>query len=123
PGATVDVRRVLDEHGQAESWTVANEIVRFGSSGLDVLNLSFVCYTEDGQPPLVLATAVDRLPSELVVVAAAGNHGDVADEQQRGRVTGRAAFQDIQRSLDHEGTSRSRTSTRRPHAYLKLRTL
>lgn len=77
PGATVEVRRVLDDDGNADSWTVAEEIVQFGRSGLDVLNLSFACYTEDGAPPLVLATAVDRLPPELVVVAAAGNHGEL----------------------------------------------
>ncbi|HYP45419.1 MAG TPA: S8 family serine peptidase [Propionibacteriaceae bacterium] len=75
PGATVEVRRVLGQDGTADSWSVAEEIVRFGNSGLDILNLSFLCYTEDGQPPLVLATAVDRLDPGLVVVAAAGNHG------------------------------------------------
>jgi len=77
PGATVEVRGVLKDQGQADSWTVAEEIVRFGATGLDVLNLSFVCYTSDGQPPLVLSTALDRLPPDLVVVAAAGNHGDL----------------------------------------------
>lgn len=81
PGATVEVRRVLEStddpetNGSADSWTVAEAIVEFGNSGLDVLNLSFVCYTEDGQPPLVLSKAIDRLPPDLVVVAAAGNHG------------------------------------------------
>ncbi len=85
--ATVDVRRVLmptgeaATSGQADSWEVAEAIVEFGNSGLDVLNLSFVCYTEDGQAPLVLSTAIDRLPPDLVVVAAAGNHGDVTDSR------------------------------------------
>ena len=81
PGATVEVRRVLestddpDTDASADSWTVAEAIVEFGRSGLDVLNLSFVCYTEDGEPPLVLSRAIGRLPPDLVVVAAAGNHG------------------------------------------------
>lgn len=85
PGATVEVRRVLqstgevDTNGSADSWSVAEAIVEFGRSGLDILNLSFVCYTEDGQAPLVLSTAIDRLPPSLLVVAAAGNHGAVAD--------------------------------------------
>lgn len=83
PDATVEIRRVLSStgdpatNGSADSWSVAKAIVEFGNSGLDVLNLSFVCYTEDGQPPLVLSKAIDRLPPDLVVVAAAGNHGAV----------------------------------------------
>ena len=80
PGATVEVRKVLSDDGQAESWDVAKEIVEFGRTGLDVLNLSFACYTEDGQPPMVLSVAMDRLDPDLVVVAAAGNHG-LADQQ------------------------------------------
>lgn len=75
PGATVEVRHVLDATGTADSWSVAEAIVRFGQTDLDVLNLSFVSYTEDGEPPLVLSTAVDRLDPRIVVVAAAGNHG------------------------------------------------
>ena len=79
PGSVVEGRHALsDVNGEADSWSVAKEIVELGRDGLDVLNLSFVCYTEDGQPPLVLATAIDRLDARTVVVAAAGNHGDPA---------------------------------------------
>ncbi len=108
PGATVEVRRVLAGDGTADSWTTAQEIVRMGSSGLDVLNLSFVCYSEDGQPPMVLSAAVDRLDPALVVVAAAGNHGalaaptgaDSADEavridEQRRKPAWPAALDDV----------------------------
>jgi len=78
PGCVVEFRRVLgDEDGTATSWAVATKIVELGRAGLDVLNLSLRCFTEDGQPPLVLATAIDRLDPDIVVVAAAGNHGDV----------------------------------------------
>jgi hypothetical protein len=81
PAATVVVRQVLkaDSDGEyvADCWTVANEIVALGRQDLDILNLSLVCYTEDGQPPLLLATAIDRLDPDLVVIAAAGNHGDL----------------------------------------------
>jgi hypothetical protein len=81
PGATVVARKVLtqDKHGEytADCWTVANAIVEIGRTGIDVLNLSLVCYTEDGQPPLLLSTAISRLDREVVVVAAAGNHGDL----------------------------------------------
>jgi hypothetical protein len=79
PGCVIKFRKVLsDEDGTATSWDVARKIVELGRTGLDVLNLSLGCFTEDGQPPLVLATAIDRLDPEIVVVAAAGNHGDVA---------------------------------------------
>jgi hypothetical protein len=81
PGCVVKVRQVLaPDTGEADAWTVAQEIVALGRTGLDVLNLSMVCYTEDGQPPLVLASAVDRLDPDVVVVAAAGNHGDVGED-------------------------------------------
>jgi membrane-anchored mycosin MYCP len=76
PSATVRVRSVLDSDGKADLWTVANAIVAFGrTGGLDILNLSFACYTEDGQPPLALSTALGRLDPAIRVVAAAGNHG------------------------------------------------
>jgi membrane-anchored mycosin MYCP len=84
PGATVEVRRALNDQGEADSWTVAQEIVRLGRSGVDVLNLSFACYTDDGQAPAVLATAIDRLDPKIVVVAAAGNHADAPPEQTDG---------------------------------------
>jgi membrane-anchored mycosin MYCP len=79
PGATVVARQVLSDKGVADSWSVAEEIVRLGRTGVDVLNLSFLCYTEDGRPPMLLATAIDRLGSDVLVVAAAGNHGDLED--------------------------------------------
>jgi len=79
PGCVVEFRRVLEDDGTATSWAVAEKIVELGRTGLDVLNLSLGCFTEDGQPPLVLATAIDRLDPELMVVAAAGNHGNVAE--------------------------------------------
>jgi len=76
PGAVVRVRKVLTAAGAATSWEVANAIVELGSTGVDILNLSLVCYTEDGRPPLVLSTAIDRLPPHVLVIACAGNHGD-----------------------------------------------
>jgi len=106
PGATVRMRQVLrkDNGFVADVWTVANEIVALGRSGVDVLNLSLVSYTEDGQPPLALATAIDRLDPNIVVVAAAGNHGDVdrrdppvpgVDEHDTRKPTFPAALDDV----------------------------
>jgi len=79
PGCVVVARQVLSEDGTADSWAVAREIVEHGRDGLDVLNLSLFCHTEDGEAPLVLSRAIDRLPSGTVVVAAAGNHVDDPD--------------------------------------------
>ena len=78
PACVVDARSLLsDEFGQSTSWDAAQAIARIGKTHPDVLNLSFACYTEDGQAPLALATAIDRLDPSTVVVAAAGNHGDL----------------------------------------------
>jgi subtilisin family serine protease len=78
PGATLEARRVLGANAEADSWDVAKDLVLFARSGLDVLNLSFGCFTEDNRSPLVLSTALERLGSRVVVVAAAGNHGATA---------------------------------------------
>lgn len=83
PSAVVEVRRLLDADGSADSWETAKAIADFGRSGMDVLNLSFGCSTEDGEAPLALAAAIDRLDPDIVVVAAAGNHGD--EEGDAGR--------------------------------------
>jgi subtilisin family serine protease len=82
PGAELVVRPVLgrDAAGQdavGKTWDVAKGMAQFAGSGVDILNLSFGCYTDDGQPPLVLARAVSLLSSEILLVAAAGNYGDI----------------------------------------------
>ncbi len=70
------MRRVLADDGKATSWEVATAIAKLAKTKPDIINLSLVCYTEDGEPPLVLATAIDRVSPETVIVAAAGNHGN-----------------------------------------------
>ena len=98
PGSVVEVRQVLsDEDGAADSWTVANEIVELGRAGVDILNLSLVCHTEDGQAPLALSTAVERLDPGTVVVAAAGNHGDTdeGDDENRRKPAWPAALDHV----------------------------
>ena len=49
----------------------------FAGSGTEILNVSLGCYTEDGEPPLVLARAVSVLSPAILLIAAAGNHGDI----------------------------------------------
>lgn len=87
PGATLRVVSCLGSDGQATSWDVAQAIVALGREGVDILNLSLVCYTQDRRPPLALASAVDRLDPAVLVIACAGNHGDpqspIEDEGHR----------------------------------------
>jgi hypothetical protein len=94
PSAKVEVSRVLRD-GAGDSWTLAREIVRMGNSGVDVLNLSLVCYTDDGEPPMALAAAVDRLDPAVVVVAAAGNHGSLESKEEKVRASWPAALDDV----------------------------
>lgn len=77
PQADVQVHAILDDEGKASSWEVATGLVEFAGSGIDILNLSFACYTLDGQPPLCLSAAVQRLQPETLIVAAAGNYGNL----------------------------------------------
>lgn len=79
PGAEVHLRRVLDDNATGDSWAVATAMVEVAEAGFDIVNLSFGEYfTDDGEPPLVIATAVKLLSAHSVIVAAAGNHGNVA---------------------------------------------
>jgi hypothetical protein len=93
PGCIVEVRKVLaPENGEADAWSVAEGIVELGRSGLDVLNLSLFCRTDDDREPLLLATAIDRLGPDTVVVAAAGNYGKETAEEDPSRPTWPAAL-------------------------------
>lgn len=79
PSAEVHLRRVLDDNATGDSWAVARTMVEVAEAGFDIVNLSFGEYfTDDGEPPLVLDTAVKLLSARSIIVAAAGNHGNVA---------------------------------------------
>ncbi len=124
PGAAVRVRRVLNDQGEASSWDVANAIVELGRSGVQILNLSLVCYTDDGRPPLGLATAIDRLDPEVLVIACAGNHGDPGlgfdDDKEYRRPAWPAALDDVvavgsARRVDFKGARGYELSPFTPH--------
>jgi hypothetical protein len=86
PGAELVVRPVLNNKAVGRAWDVAREMASFIGSGVDILNLSFGCYTDDGEPPLVLARAVSLVSAEILLVAAAGNHGDIDELRKEGKV-------------------------------------
>jgi subtilisin family serine protease len=80
PAARIDVRGTLGSAtSTASEWEVARDIIRLGDE-VDVLNLSLASRTQDGSPSLVLRRAVERLPRDVLVVAAAGNHGNLVPE-------------------------------------------
>ena len=79
PAAEIHVRSVLAGDGDGSAWAAAVAIAEMAQAGVDVVNLSFGEYrTDDDSAPMVLRTAVNRLGPDTVVVAAAGNNGDVA---------------------------------------------
>lgn len=60
------------------SWNLAEWMLDARNAGVEVLNVSAGCTTWDGQAPLVLERAIDVLWPDMVIVAAAGNHGNVS---------------------------------------------
>ncbi|GAA3448634.1 S8/S53 family peptidase [Dactylosporangium matsuzakiense] len=79
PGAHIVEHPVLNpQDGKASSWDTARAIVALAAEHeLDILNLSLGCFTASGGPPLVIARAIERLGPHVLVVAAAGNHGEL----------------------------------------------
>jgi subtilisin family serine protease len=80
PTAKLVARPALShDRALARVWDVARAMADFTEleDEIDILNMSFVCATGDGKPPLVLTRAVDLLSPGVVLVAAAGNHGAV----------------------------------------------
>jgi Subtilase family len=94
PGVEMVVRQALsDRHASANVWDLARRMVEFRQAGVRILNLSLGCYTEDGEPPMVLEHAVRLLMPDVVVVAAAGNHGIATEDRVRRKgVTPQSAF-------------------------------
>lgn len=84
PGARLIIRPVLGKRALGKTWGVAKVMADFAGTGVDILNLSFGCYTDDGQPPLALAKAVSLVSPEILLVAAAGNHGNIEELRAAG---------------------------------------
>ena len=76
PSAELHVRALLDrDHGTAAVWEAATMMMKFAKTKVDILNISFGCYTRDSRPPLALLRAIELLTPQVLIVAAAGNHG------------------------------------------------
>lgn len=84
PGARPWVRGLLEidpydnrEVPKTTIWNLAKAMTDAVDAKVAVLNLSLGCYASDGKTPFVLERAVDVLARKgIVIVAAAGNHGE-----------------------------------------------
>jgi membrane-anchored mycosin MYCP len=80
PAAELRLRHVLDSQGEGTAWEAAVAVAELVPLRLDVVNLSLGEYmTDDDSTPMVLERAVEQLGDDTVVVAAAGNNGDVVN--------------------------------------------
>ena len=83
PAATVRVDHGLDNVGRGSTGGVAAAAVRLAKQGVDVLNLSLGCRTEDNLPPTGLIEMVRQIHPGIVIVAAAGNLRLIEDGESR----------------------------------------
>jgi membrane-anchored mycosin MYCP len=84
PSAIVQVYPVLDSSATSTTWALAKELIRLSDAGVQIACVPAGSTTDDGQPPLVLEQAINRLGAELTIVAAAGNHGQVGPPGELG---------------------------------------
>ena len=78
PAAQLYLRSVLNSNSEGTAWEAAVGIADLATHNLDVVNLSFGEYmTDDDSAPMVLAAAIRRFSRDTVVIAAAGNNGNV----------------------------------------------
>lgn len=74
PEAELRIRHALDEtEAKAPLWETARRMMEFRD--VHILNLSWIYMTADHEQSLIMSRAVDQLNPDVVLVAAAGNHG------------------------------------------------
>ncbi|MBO3752956.1 S8 family serine peptidase [Streptosporangiaceae bacterium NEAU-GS5] len=76
PEANVLIRRTLDEQAIGDVWTMAKQISESARAGADVIVIPACAVVEDGRVPLVLRRAIEAVPDNCQVIAAAGNYGN-----------------------------------------------
>ncbi|GAA4704099.1 hypothetical protein GCM10023215_49670 [Pseudonocardia yuanmonensis] len=74
--APVRVYRALNSDGIGTEVDVASAVLKAADDGAKIINLSLGTRTLDDQPPVAIDVALEHLPADVVVVAAAGNYGD-----------------------------------------------
>ncbi len=77
PAADVRVYRALDADGIGSEVDVACAMIRAAlDDGAHIINLSLGQQSFADRPPVALAAALEMIPDEVVIIAAAGNDGD-----------------------------------------------
>jgi len=92
PGATVVPITALNDRGIATSWDFANRLADIGAANstaapadrIRIINVSSGTFTRDGREPLAINRALATLGPDVVVVAAAGNHGADSRTEREG---------------------------------------
>jgi hypothetical protein len=74
PTSRVTARRALDT-GLSDDLLVAAALLRMAAEGISIINLSFTSVSDGQTPPLAFMAALQLIPRDVVVVAAAGNYG------------------------------------------------
>ncbi|MEV4512295.1 S8/S53 family peptidase [Dactylosporangium sp. NPDC049525] len=93
PAVALNMRAVLNsDTATGTAWDVAKRMVEFRGTGVKVLCVPLGGFTEDGQPPLVLSRAVELISPEILVVAAAGNHGELEPPAGRSHPSPKSAM-------------------------------
>jgi len=80
PAATLVVRDVLGPDGRAPVWATVKKLAEFLDDDIHILNLAMgtrAAQDEDGDCPAAVRRAIERLSPHMVIVAAAGNHGEI----------------------------------------------
>jgi thermitase len=79
PDADIEVVKVLDSDGLGDEVAIAEAIIDAAAGGTQIVNLSLGTVTADGEPPVVLQSALRaaiRARPDILFVCAAGNYGD-----------------------------------------------
>jgi len=98
PAAELHVCDALSsDKGDATVWRLATKLMDLADDGLDVINLSVGCHTEDDKAPLVLRRTIELLTPRVLVIASAGNHGapPAGEPKKMARPTWPAALPDV----------------------------
>ena len=92
PGCEIVVHKVLRDDGRSTVWDTAHALAAVAGQGYDVVNLSLGCRVGGPTGPLALRRAVTAHTGGAVLVAAAGNHGEIKPAENRRLPVWPAAF-------------------------------
>lgn len=108
PGARFQIESLTDASGGSNLWLFALAIARVAASSAKVINCSAGTATTDHVVPLAIERAVAALGPDVLLVAAAGNHGEdpaniagLTEEQRRKLIDRGASMWPARLAEDH----------------------